>query len=111
MHCCAPKKFAIVSKKDAVFGTAEAVRLFQNHVEHGREISGRGIDNLQDFGDGSLPRQSFVTLSGTFFEFRFEFADGPPQIGKRSLAFHSHSRVSEPSVLDSYAKSKTLDTR
>ena len=56
------------------------------------------------------PCQSLVALGGAFFEFRFEFADGSPQIGKRCLAFHSHLRASEASVLDSYAKSNTLDS-
>src|SRR5262249_370769 len=106
-----PKEFAIVSEQDAVFDTTEAVRLFQNRVEHRREIFGRGVDDLQEFGDGGLPRQSLVTLSRAFFELRFEFGDGLPQIGKRFLALYSHLRASEPPLLDSYAKSKTLGSR
>src|SRR6516165_102862 len=111
MNCRGPKKLAIVSQQDAVFGTAEAVRFFQYRIEDRREIAGRGVDNLQEFGDGGLPRQSLVALGGAFLDLRLKFGDGPPQIGKRCLAFHSHSRASEASVLDSYAKSKTLDSR
>jgi hypothetical protein len=54
MHCCGPKKFTIVSEKDAVFRTTEAVRLLQYCVEHWDEIAGRGVDDLEDLGRGRL---------------------------------------------------------
>ena len=60
MHCCAPKQFAIVSEKDAVFGTAEAVRLLQNRIKHRREIARRRIDHLQYLGGRGLLLQSLA---------------------------------------------------
>src|SRR5215472_1521637 len=100
MNCRRPKKLAVVGQQDAVFGAAEAVRPFQYRVEDRREIAGRGVANLQEFGDSGLPCQSLVAFGGAFIELGFEFGDCPPQIGKRWLALYSHSRASGASVLD-----------
>src|SRR5262249_5841562 len=62
----APKKFAVVSEEDAVFGTAEAVRLVQYRIEDGLKVAGRGVDNLQYLGGRALLSERLVALRCAF---------------------------------------------
>jgi hypothetical protein len=60
------ENLAVLKKQASVVGAAEAVCLFQDRVEHRREVAGRGIDDLQDLGGGGLSGQRLVPLSGAF---------------------------------------------
>ena len=51
---------AIIRKQAALRGTAEAMRLLQDRVEHRREIAGRRIDHLQYFGSRGLLLQGLA---------------------------------------------------
>jgi hypothetical protein len=46
----------------SVVGAAERMRLFQDRIEHRREIAVRRIDDLQDLGHRVLAGQRFVAL-------------------------------------------------
>ena len=41
---------------------AQGHRFFQHRIEHGREIAGRGVDDLQDLGHRGFAGQRFVAL-------------------------------------------------
>jgi hypothetical protein len=45
-----------------VRGLAEAHRIFENCVEHTREVAGRRVDDLQDLGSRGLLVESLITL-------------------------------------------------
>jgi hypothetical protein len=45
-----------------VGGAAKAVRFFQDRVEHRREVAGRAVDYLQDFGGRGLLLQRLARL-------------------------------------------------
>src|SRR5215831_3680144 len=53
---------AVVQKQASEFGPAERVRFFQDRVKHRGEITGRGIDDLQNFGGRGLPLQGLTRL-------------------------------------------------
>jgi hypothetical protein len=81
MYCCAPKKFAVISKEDTVFGTAEDVCLFQYRVEDRCKIAERIVDDLQYFGSRSLPLQPRITLGFALSELTLQIGDEPLGIG------------------------------
>ena len=51
----------------------------QHGIEYGREVAGRGIDDLQDFGGRGLPLQRLVTLGFALAKLTLEI--GYPLIG------------------------------
>jgi hypothetical protein len=81
MHCGAPKKFAVISKEDTVFGTAEDVCLFQYRVEDRCKIAGRTLDDLQYLGGRCLPLQRLVTLGFALGELTLKIGYEPLGIG------------------------------
>jgi hypothetical protein len=82
VHCCAPKQFAIVSEKDAVFGTAEAVGLVQYRIEDGFKLTGRDVDNLQDLGSCGLLGVSLITLARPLSQLLLRFVPFGLALGK-----------------------------
>src|SRR6516225_10613920 len=57
------KAFAVVGPQPAERSAAEAVRLFQDRVEHRGEFAGRRIDDLQDLGGGGLLLQCLAEVA------------------------------------------------
>ena len=57
------KMFAVIDQQRADHGAAQAVCLFQDRVEHRRQIARRGIDHPQHFGRRGLALQR-VALFG-----------------------------------------------
>src|SRR6516225_6286260 len=53
---------AVLKKQASMVGAAEAVCLFQDRVEDGGEIAGRGVDDLQYLGSGGLLLQGLARL-------------------------------------------------
>ena len=56
------KAFSIIDMQHAKGGLAKARRFFEHRVEHRREVTGRGIDDLQDLGGCGLLLQGFARL-------------------------------------------------
>jgi hypothetical protein len=61
-RCNRAEMFAVIYLQGASVGLAKAVRLLQNRVEHRRQITRRGVDDLQDFGGRSLLVQCLARL-------------------------------------------------
>ena len=57
---------AVVYPQTPKSGLAQAHRLFQNGVERGCEIAGRGVDDLEDLGGGGLLLERLVTFRSGF---------------------------------------------
>src|SRR6516162_655260 len=62
MHSDRPHFLAVIELQAAVSDRAKAVRLLQDRVKYWREISGRGIDDLQHLGGRGLSVQRFLLL-------------------------------------------------
>ena len=60
--CDRAEVFAVVEFQAGIGDTAETVRLFEDRVENGREITGRRIDNPQHFGSGGLLFEGLARL-------------------------------------------------
>src|ERR1700758_4342136 len=56
------KMIPIVAIEHTVRGLAQGRRLSEHRVEHGCEVAGRRIDDLQDLGGRGLLLQRLVTL-------------------------------------------------
>src|SRR5437763_10825366 len=54
--------FPVVSDENPVLDITQGVRLFQDRVEDGGEIAGRGIDDAQDLGGRGLLLQCLARL-------------------------------------------------
>ena len=54
------KQFAIVAVQYAERRLAQPQRFFEHRIENGREIAGRGIDDLQDLGGCGLAGERLV---------------------------------------------------
>ena len=52
---------------------AQGHRFFQHRIEHGREIAGRRIDDLQDLGHRGFAGQCFVTLGRPLIQLALGF--------------------------------------
>ena len=61
-HRDGAEHLAVVELQTAASGAAEAVRLFEDRVEHRREIAGRAVDDLQDLGGRGLLLQRLARL-------------------------------------------------
>src|SRR2546423_560293 len=59
----APELLAVVGRQAPVRSAAKAHGLFEHRVEYRRDIAGRGIDDLEDFGGRSLLLQRLARLS------------------------------------------------
>ena len=62
MHCDGAEPFAVIDLQAAINDAAEAMGLHQDRVEHGLEITGRRIDDLQHFGGRGLSLERFALL-------------------------------------------------
>src|SRR5215471_5473416 len=52
----------LADQQPAEYATAKPMRLFQYRVEHGREVAGRAVDDLQHLSGRSLLLQRFARL-------------------------------------------------
>src|SRR5436305_4444888 len=59
---CGSEMLALMCPEDAALGITQPRGSRQDCVEHGREVAGRGIDDLQDFGHRGLLSLGFVAL-------------------------------------------------
>jgi hypothetical protein len=66
---------AIIDPDMTVSGLAEAHRLFENCVEHRREIAERGIDDLQYLSGRSLAGERLVAFRVADGKLTFEIGD------------------------------------
>jgi hypothetical protein len=62
------KTVSFACPESAEIGLAESEGLFQHGIEHRREIAGRRVDDLQDFGGGGLALKSLITLNGALVQ-------------------------------------------
>ena len=60
---------AIISPKGPESGSAQSQGLFQHRVEHRREVTGRGINDLQHFRGRGLLSEGLVALGSALGEF------------------------------------------
>ena len=74
------KAFSIVGIEDTKRGIAQPHRLFEHSVEHRREITRRGIDDLQHLCRGGLLLQCFVALGKGLVEPLLQLSVGTPKI-------------------------------
>ncbi len=79
-------------------GAAKRVRLFQDRVEHRREIAGRGIDDPQYLGGRGLLRQRFVALGAALVEPLLQLGVRAPKFGQ--LVVERHRQELTPSHRD-----------
>src|SRR5438067_1358196 len=63
-HGCDVEAFPVVDQQVAMSRAAQPQRLSQHGMEHGVEVAGRGVDDLQDLGGRGLLRQGLVPLGG-----------------------------------------------
>src|SRR5438105_1878495 len=66
------KILAVERPKHAESGLAEVRRLFQHRVKYRREVSGGGINDLEDFGHCGFLRLGFVALQERLVEPPFQ---------------------------------------
>src|SRR5436190_19787625 len=72
---------AVIGYQGTMNSPAEAARLLEDCIEHGREIAGRGVDDLQYLGGSGLLVERLVPLGGAFVELPLEFGNRPLGIG------------------------------
>src|SRR5215471_15554512 len=53
---------AVTQEQGPVTASAQALRLLQDRIEYWREVTGRGIDDLQDLGGRGLLLQGLTRL-------------------------------------------------
>src|SRR5437879_7622625 len=93
---------AVIDCQGTLIGPAQAVSLFENCFENRREVTRRGIDDLQDFLGCFFPGECFSELTPQFGVVAFEIA------GILSVC-HLSSPVygAEPSEVYSFAAGST----
>src|SRR5215469_4425758 len=64
---------------------APCMRLLQYCIEHWREVAGRGIDDLQDLGGGSLLIECFAEFGGALLDLLFQLRIGFLQVGGHAV--------------------------
>ena len=69
---------------------AQGVRLFEDRVEHRREVAGRGVDDLQNLGGGGLARERFVALGRARSKLALEVRDYLLWVIKRAVGSRAH---------------------
>ena len=62
VRCGRAKILPVIDGQMSVVGAAERMRLFQDRIEHRREIAGRRIDDLQHLGSRRLLLQGLTRL-------------------------------------------------
>src|SRR5215471_6072494 len=71
----------IMGPQHAERGFAKAHRLFEHRMEHRREVSGRGVDDVQDFRHRGLLSLAFVAFQKGLIELPPQLSVGTPKIG------------------------------
>jgi len=74
-HGDGPETLAIIGPHQAERRLAQSQCLFEHCVEDRGEIAGRGIDDLQYLGDGTLSRQRPIPLGSALCKVPLEFGD------------------------------------
>src|SRR5215472_5919364 len=72
--------FPLIRPKDPKSGSAQPQCLPEHCIEHQRQITWRGIDDLQDFGGRGLLGQHLVALESALRELAPEVGDDKPGI-------------------------------
>ncbi len=80
--CRSAHKFTVIGPKYCDLGLARSHRLFQDCVEHRREIGGRRIDDLQNLGGRHLLSQRLTKLGAGFVQLALEFRNRSLGIGR-----------------------------
>lgn len=68
MHRSSPEALAVIGVQEAKGGAAQSHRLFEHRVEDRGQIAGRGVDDLQYFGDPGFSVQRRVERGFGFSE-------------------------------------------
>jgi hypothetical protein len=71
-HRSGSEILAVIGVQMATCGLAQPQRLFQHRIEHRLQVAGRGIDDLQHLGGGSLLFQCLVKLGSALGKLTFE---------------------------------------
>jgi hypothetical protein len=89
-----PEMFILKEPQAAKSDAAKTVGLLQNAVEHRGEITGRGIDHLQDLGGCGLSGQRLVPLGVGCGTLTLEIGNDLPGISQRAVRRRVHLRTS-----------------
>src|SRR3954452_2442115 len=90
MKCNGMKSLAAICMKFPESCSIQLQGFCENHIEHRREIAGRGIDDLQDLGGRGLPSQSLVPLGDYFVEPALQLREGGLRIGYAVIERRGH---------------------
>jgi hypothetical protein len=72
----------VIGRQKPELRLAEPHRPFEYCIEYRREITGRGVDDLQDLVGGNLLLQKLVTFGDACLKPFLEFSDGMFEIGQ-----------------------------
>src|SRR5580658_1440161 len=79
-----------IGEKDADIRLAEARRLFEHGVPYGREVAGRGIDDLENLAGRGLLLQRFVALGKCRIEALLQLNVRTPKFGYLIIERRGH---------------------
>jgi hypothetical protein len=84
------KPLAIPGQQHAKNRLADAGRLLENCVEDRYQISGRGVDHLQHFGDRRPLGQRLVALGVGYGKLALKIGNHLSRINKRAVRLRAH---------------------
>jgi len=73
--CGGVKTITVVGEEMTMGRLAKTYRPVEHRLEHGREVAGRGVDDLQNFSQRRLLSFAFITLSGALLKFAPEIGN------------------------------------
>ena len=77
----------------------------EDRIKNRGEVTGRGVDNLQYLGDGTLSRQCLIPPGGASLQLPFKPSDRSRRLYQWCFAFRSHLRACRLSSCFTYARS------
>ena len=75
----------LIAQEISAVCLAKPRHLFEHGVEHRDEVAGRGVDDLQDFGNRGLLVERLVTLGFALAKFSLKLGKLTSQIGYELL--------------------------
>jgi hypothetical protein len=81
---------AVIGCQRPESGVAQPHRLVEHCIEDRGEVTGRGIDDLEDLGGRGLTRQRLIALRDTCIEPPLQFSIGTPKIGRPFVERRGH---------------------
>jgi hypothetical protein len=81
MLCKESERLAVVAPQSPACGIAQAPRFLEHRLEHGFQVAGRGIDDLQHLGGRGLLSERLVTLGSRLGKLASQIGYEPLGIG------------------------------